>query len=123
MTLATGAGRELSSRVASEEGRAALALLMDRHFSGTAPAAPLRLIGLFNVSRPFLYKLIDQREISCFRVGTHRRLRLADVMALKQKRHEACGRALDALVELDEEEQSAASILKAIGLTGIWGNS
>lgn len=56
------------------------------------------------MSRPFLYKLIDQREISGFRVGTHHRLRLADVMALQQKRYEACGRALDALVELDEEE-------------------
>lgn len=153
MPLAPGTGRLLSSRMQSEEERAALASLYERHFLRRAPSAPLRLVGpdgqedaipaelysilrdvlqqlldgqaitlvpedtlltsqqaaqLLNVSRPFLYKLIDQQEIDCFRVGTHRRLRLADVMALRQKRHESCGRALDALVELDEEESGDA---------------
>ena len=40
---------------------------------------------LLNVSRPFLIKLIDQGELSCRKVGRHRRLKAADVFAYKEQ--------------------------------------
>ena len=36
-----------------------------------------------NVSRPFVIKLIDEKKLPCRMVGTHRRIRLEDLMAFK----------------------------------------
>ena len=40
---------------------------------------------LLNVSRPFLIKLIDRKELGCRMVGRHRRLKAADVFAYKER--------------------------------------
>jgi excisionase family DNA binding protein len=41
---------------------------------------------LLGVSRPFLVRLIEQGKLSCRWVGSHRRLRVADVLAYRRGR-------------------------------------
>jgi excisionase family DNA binding protein len=58
---------------------------------------------LVGVSRPTLMKLVRTGELASHRVGTHTRLRTADVLALRRSRARARREALDALRELDDE--------------------
>lgn len=52
---------------------------------------------LLGVSRQYLTRLIDRGEIPCDRTGRHRRLKLSDVIAFKQKRTASRRRVLDDL--------------------------
>lgn len=58
---------------------------------------------LLNVSRPFLIKQIEAGEIPHHMVGTHRRLRLADVLAYRDRMDSRAEEALDAMVAQAEE--------------------
>jgi excisionase family DNA binding protein len=53
--------------------------------------------GLMNVSRPFLIGLVEKGELPCRKVGSHRRIPLAAVLALKSKADADRERALDFL--------------------------
>lgn len=52
---------------------------------------------LLGVSRQYLTRLIDKGEIECDRTGRHRRLKLSDVLAYKQKRDDERQKLLDEL--------------------------
>jgi excisionase family DNA binding protein len=58
---------------------------------------------LLNVSRQYLVRLVDTGELPAVKVGSHRRLRVPDVMAFKQSRDAKRTSALDRLSQLSEE--------------------
>jgi excisionase family DNA binding protein len=59
---------------------------------------------LLNVSRPFLIKVLEAGEIPFHRVGSHRRVRLDDLVAYRQRRSEE---RLQALAEMARDAQEA----------------
>jgi len=58
---------------------------------------------LLNVSRPHLIKLLDGGALPFRMVGTHRRLRLIDVLAYRDRQDAAAGEALDELTRQAED--------------------
>lgn len=58
---------------------------------------------LLNVSRPFLVKLIENREIPHHKVGAHRRIRAEDLFAFKRRRDRKRDEALSRLARLGQE--------------------
>ena len=62
---------------------------------------------LIGVTRPTLVKLLDEGEIPFEKPKTHRRVRLADVVAYKEARKARQYEALSSLGEVDDEESQA----------------
>jgi excisionase family DNA binding protein len=58
---------------------------------------------LLNVSRQYLVRLLDEGRIPYTRTGKHRRLRIEDVLAFKEKRDHERQEALADLTSLSEE--------------------
>ena len=64
---------------------------------------------ILNVSRAYLNRLLDQKTIPCETVGSHRRLRLGDVLQLQEQQYQQRCAALDRLCALSQEiEESMA---------------
>ncbi len=58
---------------------------------------------ILNVSRPYLIKLLKEDKIPYRKVGTHRRIRMEDLMAYKEITDRESRAAMDELVALSEE--------------------
>ncbi|WP_244564594.1 helix-turn-helix domain-containing protein [Rhizobium sullae] len=79
------------------EGRP-VTVLPDEEMLSTQAAADI-----LNVSRQYLVRLVDTGELPAEKVGSHRRLRAADVAALKTTRDAKRASALDRLASLSED--------------------
>lgn len=58
---------------------------------------------LLNVSRPHVIKLLDAGAMAFRLVGSHRRIRLVDVLGYRDRQDEQSSRALDELTRQGEE--------------------
>jgi excisionase family DNA binding protein len=58
---------------------------------------------LLHVSRPHLVKLLDEGAIDHYKVGSHRRVRIEDVLAYREARAGRRREKLDELTRLSEE--------------------
>ncbi len=76
----------------------AISLIPDDTLLTTQQAAEI-----LNISRSYLYRLLDAGEIPLVPVGTHRKLRLADVQALRERRRNESRKALNAIAALNQE--------------------
>jgi excisionase family DNA binding protein len=59
---------------------------------------------LLNVSRPFLIKLLEEGIIPSTKVGTHRRVRLRDVLEYRRRRSEKNKRLLDEILSFAQKQ-------------------
>ncbi len=76
----------------------AISLVPLDHYLSSQEAAEL-----LNVSRPYLYTLLDQNQIPFIKVGTHRRIRFEDLMAYKQHRDSQRHQSLSELAAFSQE--------------------
>lgn len=58
---------------------------------------------ILSMSRPFLTRLLDQGDIPSFKVGTHRRVKMQDVINYKRQRDEKALRMLDQMAAEAQE--------------------
>ena len=82
---------------------AALTEVADGHAMHAAPVAEelttQQAADLLNVSRPFFVKLLEQGAISYRKVGVHRRVQRADVLAYKARMYHEAEEALQDLAD------------------------
>lgn len=58
---------------------------------------------ILNVSRPHLIKLLNNNEIPYTKTGSHRRIKVKDVMDYKEKKDTQCRQSLNEMTEIMEE--------------------
>ncbi len=58
---------------------------------------------MLHISRPYLVRLLEQKELPYSLVGTHRRIAVPDLLAYKTRRDEQSRQAVDALSRQAQE--------------------
>lgn len=58
---------------------------------------------ILNVSRPHLIKLLEKNEIPYTKTGSHRRVKLKDIIDYKEKKELLCRQSLNEMAELMQE--------------------
>jgi excisionase family DNA binding protein len=58
---------------------------------------------ILNVSRPHLIKLLDNNKIPYTKTGSHRRIKVKDVMDYKEKKDTQCRQSLSEMAEIMQE--------------------
>ena len=89
---------EESVSLARESAQGHAITIMPTHAELTTQQAA----DMLNVSRPHLIKLLESEEIAFTKVGSHRRIRLQDVIDYKNKR---LARSRELLAELAQQAQ------------------
>jgi excisionase family DNA binding protein len=82
---------------AMSHGESVTVIPHDKHLTSQEAA------GILSVSRPHLIKLLDRGELPFHRVGTHRRIKIEDVLAYRERRDAERRAALAELTRLSEE--------------------
>ncbi len=110
LRLKQGEGKEAIVELPPAVSRLVLDLLM---LIGKGEAVTLVPVGaelttqqaadLLNVSRPFLIKLIEDKQLPHHKVGRHRRIRAEDLFAYKRRRDRDRSEALRKLARLGQE--------------------
>ena len=75
-----------------------ISLVPHDHYLSSQEAAEI-----LNVSRPFLYTLLNEGQISYTMIGTHRRIQVEDLMEYKRKRDQTRRQALSELVAVSQD--------------------
>ena len=78
-------------------GGAVVAVRLDEELTSNEAARFL------NVSRPYLYRLLDEGKIPHTMIGSHRRIKFVDLLAFRQQRDTECAAALADLTRLSQE--------------------
>lgn len=73
-------------------------LIPQEHYLTTQEAA-----NLLNISRPYLYKLLDRGDIPFTKIGSHRRVKAEDVLGYRQQRDGDRQTALTELIATSQE--------------------
>ena len=81
-----------------EEGRTTVTISPNSAEMTTQEAADI-----LNVSRPHLIKLLDNNKIPYTKTGSHRRIKVKDVMDYKEKKDTQCRQSLSEMAEIMQE--------------------
>lgn len=87
--------------------REVLEVLLDGHAVSIMPShhelSTQEAADFLNISRPYLYKLLNEGQISYHKAGTHRRIRCDDLNIYKQMRDLKRQQGLKELTQMTEE--------------------